>query len=385
MLTRLKSLNSRNCGGRWLSVSAFAVLIALAGCNGDDDGGNQQDAQFDRAAMFTNVGENIIVPSYAQFNDEAEGLFAAVEAFTTAPDETKLAEVRTQLRTAYEAFQYIKPYGFGPGADQTVRTAINTYPVNETQVESNITAGTFNLDQLSNNAAKGLPALDYLFHGLGTDAEHVEAYTTAADADTRKEYVLAVAAEVSDIAETVHRRWAASGGDYLSEFISNDGVDVGSSLGLMVNEMNFDYELLKNAKIGIPLGIKTLGEPKPELVESKYGQYSIALALANLDAINKLLTGTDEQGNNGLGLDDHLDFVDATRNGEALSKAIVDQFATAKAALEAVPEPLAETVVNNPDPVQEAYNELQRGVVLIKTDLPSALGVLITYQDNDGD
>jgi hypothetical protein len=35
--------------------------------------------------------------------------------------------------------------------------------------------------------------------------------------------------------------------------------------------------------------------------------------------------------------------------------------------------------------VQDLYNEMQKMVVLLKVDLSSALSILITYQDNDGD
>jgi hypothetical protein len=36
-------------------------------------------------------------------------------------------------------------------------------------------------------------------------------------------------------------------------------------------------------------------------------------------------------------------------------------------------------------PAETAYNEVRNMVVYLKTDMPSALGILITYQDNDGD
>jgi hypothetical protein len=46
---------------------------------------------------------------------------------------------------------------------------------------------------------------------------------------------------------------------------------------------------------------------------------------------------------------------------------------------------LANAVVNNSSPVNTAYLKIVQALVLLKTDMPSALGILITYQDNDGD
>ena len=37
------------------------------------------------------------------------------------------------------------------------------------------------------------------------------------------------------------------------------------------------------------------------------------------------------------------------------------------------------------DKVEAAYNEIQKLVILLKTDMASALSILITYTDADGD
>ena len=46
---------------------------------------------------------------------------------------------------------------------------------------------------------------------------------------------------------------------------------------------------------------------------------------------------------------------------------------------------MSENIINNQTQVEAAYAELQKLIVLFKVDMPSRLGVLITYQDNDGD
>jgi len=50
-----------------------------------------------------------------------------------------------------------------------------------------------------------------------------------------------------------------------------------------------------------------------------------------------------------------------------------------------LPGTLGNDIIYNKPMVQETYQELQKLVPLIKVDMTSALGVLITYQDNDGD
>jgi len=57
----------------------------------------------------------------------------------------------------------------------------------------------------------------------------------------------------------------------------------------------------------------------------------------------------------------------------------------ATAALESLSDPLSENIVNDQTQVEATYAELQKLIVLFKVDMPSRLGILITYQDNDGD
>ena len=46
---------------------------------------------------------------------------------------------------------------------------------------------------------------------------------------------------------------------------------------------------------------------------------------------------------------------------------------------------LEENITTHASDLNELYTLLQGQVVYLKTDMTSAFGVLITYQDNDGD
>ena len=69
----------------------------------------------------------------------------------------------------------------------------------------------------------------------------------------------------------------------------------------------------------------------------------------------------------------------------SLNNAIKTQFGIAKAKLALVNEPLSDAVINNAAAVDAAYLEIQKLLVLLKTDMPSVMGIIITYQDGDGD
>jgi predicted lipoprotein len=152
-----------------------------------------------------------------------------------------------------------------------------------------------------------------------------------------------------------------------------------------VNQLNYDFEFLKNYKIAIPLGKRTLGTPLPEKVEGYYSKISIQLAAEQFKAIENIYLGKSKLGVDGLGLDDNLVHLKSEYNGGTLSDAIRAQITTVLSKIQAIPDPLSSSITNNPAIVDAAYVEMQKLVVLFKTDMSSALGVLITYQDNDGD
>ena len=168
------------------------------------------------------------------------------------------------------------------------------------------------------------------------------------------------------------------------------GTDVGSSTGQLVNQLVYDYEILKNYEVGIPAGVQSMGTTFPTYVQAYYSKMSLQLATLHLQAMQNIYLGKSAQGD-GLGLDDYL--VQTTKlpntakyaNGSAVNDAITTQFATAASKLQTLTDPLADNISSNPSAVTAAYAELQKLTVLLKTDMTSSLSILITYGDNDGD
>ena len=364
------------------SFAALAFLFVIAGCNSDKEGVDPKD-KYDRQAMLANYSENLIVPGYQQFETSASQLEAAVGAFTVAPSAATLEAARHAFREAYNVWQQVSGYGFGPADDQMLRNNLNIYPASDSQIESNITSGTYDLQASANLAAKGFPALDYLLFAQPNEAEVVILYTTAPQAAHRKKYLQDLAGLVKQRTGVVYAGWTAGG--YHQTFKESVGTAVGSAVGNLVNQLNFEIDLTKRAKVGIPAGKFTAGTPQPEKVEAYYSRLSLQLLESALQAKKSIFMGRSGQGTDGPGLDDYLHHVGAMYNNKPLAEAIIEQFDAALAAVAAVPAPLDEAVISHPQEVNQVYEELQKLIVLTKTDMPAALGVSITYTDNDGD
>jgi len=363
-----------------VAASTFALVQSCKKSNTDDS--TKAASSFDRKGLLTNVSANIIIPAYTAYQTSVVNLDAAIIAFNAAPDAAKLATVQTTFKTAYLQWQSTSEFEFGPAASVSLRVNTNTYPASVDQINANVAAGTYNPSLLANLAAKGLPALDYLLFGTGADNTAILAmYTTDVNAAKRKTYIAALSTELKTNINTVVTAWAS----YKATFISADGTDVASSIGQLINQLVYDYEILKNFEIGVPAGVQSQGAALPQKVQAYYSKISVQLAIAHIQAIQNLYLGKSSVGD-GLGLDDYLVQANAkSSNGTSLNDNIKAQFAAALAKLQTLSDPLSTNITTNQTAVTSAYTELQKLTVMLKTDMTSSLGILITYGDNDGD
>ncbi len=366
----------------WLGI--IMVSICFLSCS-DDDGGGSGTNEFDRKAMLENIGFNLIIPEYQQLQSAVNELNTATEAFTQSPDIANLSILRNAFTTSYLQWQNVSMYEFAEAETVLLRGSLNSFPTNTIVINSNLQSGSYNLDAISNINAVGFPALDFLLFGDSkTDSEILTDFNVAENFENRRQYIKDIVAQIKVKTDQVVNSWLGSEGNYIQTFINADATDIGSSLGLLVNALNLHVEkFLRDNKIGIPLGTRSLGIPVPANVEARYSQNSINLAVANLKAIKNLYLGDNDT--NGLGIYENLVDLGATVDGAQLADKILNQFDEVIQKVEAIPEPYATTVESNPNSATEAHSAIQQLVVLLKTDMPSALGVLITYQDNDGD
>ncbi len=356
---------------RRLSLLLFGASLLLVSCGEDGEGPSKVD--FDRKAMLTHWYEDQIQPSMEAFNESVKTLDEAYGAFHSQPTQGNLDAVKTTYEAAYITFQHVKFYEFGPSANVSFRVNLNTYPTDTAKIETLVGNGSFNGGAANQLDAQGFPALDYLFFSKQVDLINSPAHRNFAEKNLLY---------MSNLSQTVTTSWQT----HRSAFLQADGTDVGSSLGQVVNNLNQDYELIKNAKIGFPAGKKTFGTPYPKTVEAYYSGISLDLAEANLVAIHNFYRGFNSfSQKQGLSLQDNLEALGTQAEGQLLSDLLDAQFQDAREKLVMIPGVLSNAVLAHTAEVDAAYSAIQLNVIYLKTDMPSALGVIITYQDNDGD
>ncbi len=378
-MTKMKYLNL---------IFIFLVFgsVLFFSCKNDDENGGGNDPcsnNFDQAAMFQNVADNLILPAYQDLKTKVDALEAQTQQFLTLTNENELTELRAAFQSAYLSWQTAAQYEFGPAEEVFLRNSVNNFPVNVSQVEFNIENETNNFDQ-PDTYDQGFPALDYLLFGVaGSDdlAETVSVYVVNSDREKYKNYLNAIVSNIQEKVDFILNKWENG---YRESFVTNTGTAAGTSLSLIINGWNQNYEIIKREKIGTPSGVLDLNFPLPDKVEAFYSGISVQLAVASLEASRNLFWGF-ANGTNRVGLDDFLDEVGAEKNGKLLSTVITDQFTEIINRVLALPDPLSEAIEMDETPTVDAYTELAKQVVNIKTDLPSILCVSITYVDNPSD
>lgn len=358
-----------------LTLLAFVLFIVACG---DDPQPTGCETDFDQEAMFANLADNLIIPAYTDLKTKIETLETKVAAFQSNANQTTLDELRTAFKAAYLSWQTASPYEFGPAAVEFLQNSLNNFPLDTAIVNEKIQNADYDFSS-PDAYDKGFPALDYLLYGIGeTDAEIIGKYATVSVPTLYGYYLSNVFNDIKNRVNNTYDAWTT--GTYKAEFVANTGTAAGSSLSLIVNSFNQNYEYIKRDKLGIPSGVLTLGFTNPTKVEAYYSGYSVELATA-------ALTGSRDfyNGKNGLGLDDYLEKIGTMKGDKTLNAVIQAQFTTAISTVTNLQNPLSETVENNPQTVVNAYNEVTKQLINIKTDMPSVLCVSITYIDNPSD
>ncbi len=368
-------------------ISVFSVAacmtIILISCSKSNTGSTPPPNNGGTDETLVNIGTNIIVPSYQQLATNTATLDGAVSAFNTNPSLSTLADAQNAFKTAYKSWAAVSEFEFGPVTDLFLTTHFtNAFPTDTVIIINNINGASYSIDGLGNFAAQGFPAIDYLLFAYGNDAT-LARFSTSASANGAKQYLAALTSSLKTKSAAVLNKWSASGGNYLDKFNKATGVDAGSSLSLLVNALVLDFDVnLQNYKIGIPIGLygPSVLPKSPTKVEGYYSGLSSQLLIAQAQACQNIYLG-----GSGSGLDDKVAATNAQKGEGSLNNAIKSQWTTLITKMQALPEPLSTGVENESPAINDAYTEVRKMTVMLKVDMSSALGIKISFQDDDGD
>ncbi len=362
-------------------ISIISILLLLFACSKSDD--TQQDNKYDKTALLTNWADNIIVPSFVNYQSKVNDLVASSNTFTTSPTETNLVILRNSWVETYKAFQYVAIFNFGKAEEISLNEKTNTYPTDVPGINANISSGNYDFNNLTQYTKQGLPALDYLINGLSsTDLEIVGFYSTNSNATNYKKYLNDLVIKMKSNSELIVSDWNIS---YRNQYIANTGSTVTGSVNITSNSFVKNLEKdIRTSKIGFPSGIFSGGVLKPQNIEALYkNDISKILLNESLKASQDFFNGKKfNETVIGPSLKSYLDFV---KNNQQLSDLINAQYTKVFAANNFLNNNFSTQITSDNSKMISAYDLLQQNVVYTKLDMMQALNISIGYSDNDGD
>ncbi len=363
-------------------LSIAIITLIILGCSKSDDGGGNDsngnnDDTYNRAALLTNMADQIIIPAYQDLNTKLLDLVSAKNDFLTTANQTNLEQLRTAWFNAYKTWQYVELFNIGKAEEILYGFRMNVYPTTVSDIEANIASGNYDLNSVNNNDAVGFPALDYLLFGIESDdANILNLYSSP----NYKNYLSDVVDQMQSLTNIVLQDWINS---YRDTFISSTENTASSALNKFVNDFIFYFEKgLRANKIGIPAGVFST-TPLPEKVEAFYSKNkSKELTSISLQAVKDLFNGKSYNSNTtGESFESYLQFL----GRDDLAQVINSRLDDAQQKIQLLSDNLSNQVTTDNSKMTQTYDALQLAVVSFKVDMLQAFNVSVDYVDADGD
>ena len=368
----------------------FVFVLLIFSCSENNNDNSSSSDNYNRQALLDNLVSNIIIPAHDNHMLHLNDLQSHINTFNSEKTISNLQLVRSSFIDSYLAWQHIEMFNIGYAEEIFYVRKMNIYPTNTITIENNIQDQVYDLDNDPYQySAQGYPAIDYMIFGLDDGDEAIlEKYLLDSTNETYTNYLNDLIIKMVANSQSVIEYWSSNN----SNFTNSTGNTASSSLNMLVNDFVYYYEKgLRANKIGIPAGYWS--GLLPQNVEAVYKQdISKALAMEALIACQNFFLGRHFESSDtiGEGLYDYLAYLDDTNYSDSqmfigLEDDIVDAFDNSMEKLELLNDNFITQINTDNLKMLEAFDAIQVGVVRLKTNMMSILGISVDYFDADGD
>ena len=365
------------------------VTVIYFSCQKSDTSETYSFDNYDRQVLLSNLVDNILIPAYQNFYSELNEFDIAISNFQSAATSNNLQDIRIKFIEAYKLWQHVEMFNIGYAEEIFYGSKMNIYPTNVSRISVNINSTNSDLDTNPNQySAQGFPAIDYMLYGIaGSDQEFIELYGENSGDNPTFDYLNLIVDRMVVNTDAVMNDWLEN----KDNFINSTGNTSGSSLNMLANDFIYYYEKgFRANKFGIPAGV--WAGILTQNVESFYARsLSKVLAQESLNASKNFFLGIHYDSDiNGEGLYDYIAYLDDTNYSNnsdfiGLQDAIVESMDNSMNKINSLSDNFVNQIENDNYKMLETFDAIQDGVVLMKTNMLSLLGISVDYFDADGD
>lgn len=353
-----------------IRISLAGMLLLLSGCD------NGPDLEVEQSRIIEAVTTDLILPEYTELVAQADLLKEAGQQFLETGSVEDFGILQQAWKNAFVQWKKCQVFHFGPMVEENYHLMLDFSPTRDYLIDQAIWSGD-SIDEAfvdgQGAAAKGFPGLEYLlFDAASGDQATWDSLTIGVNADRRRQYVAAATSEISAITEEVLATWQDR---YQEEFTTSTS-GFHDELSDLANAMLYLVEVVKNDRIGSPLGKDAGGQAAPTAAEAWRSQYSWPLLIANLTTAQQVYLGAQAYG-----FDDYL-----TSLGHAdLADQIDTLFQQVLADCAEAQDPLSTSIYTERHLLEPIYEDLTTLIRLMKSDMFSFMSISVAFTDADGD
>ena len=363
------------------NITLILITASLTwSCDSSKDNTEETD-NFDVSQILTNVSENIIIERYKTLDETAGELKNSVITFNSNVSQANLDDLKNKFRLTYLAWQECSAFKFGYAESNALRATFNTFPTDTAEINTLLTLNNPNYAQGNYIDATGFPGLDYILFSH-SDADILNRFSVDSNKEGAKSYLLGVVNILSSKSSEAYLFWKNNTDGFKADFSKDKSKAVSSAFSNLVNEFVYDTEFLKNHQFSYPAG--KYSPVNLKIIEAIYSGYNIQLLKAHLLSLKKLYLGEDENGNNGIGLDDYLIALKSEKDGKLINTIIIDQFDLIEGKID-INLDLIDAINNQPVLVEDLHNELLKLVSYVKVLMMNEFNVTLNFNSGDGD
>jgi len=396
-----------------VATSLFVTACGESTSSSAGDGFNSQpdnETSFNEQALLTNLADNIITPTFSEFETLADSQVTAVVDYcnqqklfsegTVTAEQVLAAQTSAQVswKAAIDVWQQAELMQIGPllSNEGLLRNKIYSWPiVNSCAVDFDVMFfrdGTVNGSPYDitkrTPSRKGLAALEYL---LFNDNLASSCETGAPDGwgnltDTEKTlarcaFAGEVARDIKTNASQLVVEWQLHAESLKNASAPDSGfINEHDAVNKISDALFYLDTSTKDGKLAGPLGLfaNSCGSQAcPEDVESSYAEYSIEHIVNNLQGFDKLLTGEE-----GIGFAEYLIDVGDKETADSM----ISDIQTAISSAQAYEQSMAATLASDPDTVSATHAEVKKVTDKLKANFINSLALELpktSAGDND--
>jgi len=312
-----------------ITLILTCMILFVSVCS-NDDVPTKSDNTYDFSNIIIDCVDKVVVTTYLDLKNKTAALQIACETFSNDPSQSNLDTVCEAWKTAREPWEKSEAFLFGPVSFLSIDPSMDTWPLDESQLQSVLENENFDLtpEFLRNGlgySLRGYHAIEYLVFkdGQNRDASIFE--------DREKEYLLSASIVLAEDANLIYGEWNSG---FAEEFknAGNSGSRYSSKIQAVLEIVDGIITIadeVGNGKIGEPYATKDV-----LTVESQFSWNSLTDFSNNIRSIKNTYTGFYKNGIDGSGLDDFV----KSRSAE-LNSRITAEIDAAINAIEAIPSP----------------------------------------------